>query len=460
MWCVVLCMLINDTNGVRPRKRKANDNAISDEAMRKNRVLDDWLALSRPALDLVVQDLQLNPRGTTRELAERVFHHYHPQQQDDSPSQVQEQEGSGSGQNQLADTVQVSTFSTQFNELREELYSVLATQVADITHTLTQQINGINNVNTAESSQPLQIPINSAPQISPLQNQLPSQSLDVTPQLAALQQQQQQVHNNINNVNNHHTVTNLFRMPVLSSQNLNLIKNGKFVNFDYLLPGSLAHTSSGYSIQFHQSAGTNGIDSDTPFSLQPQTGRRTIKSFSTWLSAWNIFFQAFCFFFPAFAGSLLAYQSQITIYANRYDFTSWMTYDRSFRQNMANTHPNSPWSEVDRHLFDEVLLCAPVLTVCHHCREPGHYHTACPSRAQSGSTSTLTSAAVQPFPAPQRTATPHANQPGPRPTRPQAPRGPPVCRFFNTGTCTFTSCTFRHQCSKCRGSHPANRCPN
>ena len=222
VWCVVLCMLINDTNGVRPRKRKANDNAISDEAMRKNRVLDDWLALSRPALDLVVQDLQLNPRGTTRELAERVFHHYHPQQQDDSPSQVQEQEGSGSGQNQLADTVQVSTFSTQFNELREELYSVLATQVADITHTLTQQINGINNVNTAESSQPLQIPINSAPQISPLQNQLPSQSPDVTTQLAALQQQQQQVHNNINNVNNHHTIANLFRMPVLSSQNLNL----------------------------------------------------------------------------------------------------------------------------------------------------------------------------------------------------------------------------------------------
>ena len=482
VWCVVICILVNDANGVRPRKRKANDDASNgDEEMRKNRVLDDWLALSRPALNLVIQDLQLNPRGTTRELAERIFNHYNPQQQSDSPSQVQED--SGTGQNQLANTVvQVPDFSTHFNELREELYSVLATQVADITHTLSQQIAQINNVNTAESSQPQQqqpqqqqpqqqqpqqqqsqqIPINSAPQISPQQNQLllPSQSPDVTPQVAALQQQQQQVHNNINNVNNHHTISNMFRMPVLSSQNLNLIKNGKFVNFDYLLPGSLAHTSSGYSIQFHQSAGTNGIDSDTPFSLQPQTGRRTIKSFSTWLSAWNIFFQAFCFFFPAFAGSLLAYQSQITIYANRYDFSSWMTYDRSFRQNMANTHPNSPWSEVDRHLFDEVLLCAPVLTVCHHCREPGHYHTACPSRAQSGSTSTLTSAAVQPFPAPQRTATPHGNQPGPRPSRPQAPRGPPVCRFFNTGTCTFTSCTFRHQCSKCRGSHPASRCPN
>ena len=154
VWCVVVCILINDANGIRPRKRKANDIATDDdEAMRKNRVLDDWLALSRPALNLVIQELQLNPRGTTRELAERIFNYYHPQQQED-PSPLQVQESSGQGQNQIANTVQNSDLSTQFNVLREELYSVLATQVADITHTLSQQISQINNVNTAESPQP------------------------------------------------------------------------------------------------------------------------------------------------------------------------------------------------------------------------------------------------------------------------------------------------------------------
>ena len=155
--CAILYALINNTNGVRPRKRKANDISISsdDEEMRKNRILDDWLALSRPAINLVVHELQLNPRGTTRELAERIFYHYHPQQQNDPPSQ-QAQDTSGSGQNLPASAVQVSDISTQFNELREELYSVLATQVADITHTLSQQISQINNVNTADSPQPQQ----------------------------------------------------------------------------------------------------------------------------------------------------------------------------------------------------------------------------------------------------------------------------------------------------------------
>ena len=86
-----------------------------------------------------------------------------------------------------------------------------------------------------------------------------------------------------------------FRLPSLSASNLALIKAGKFINFDFLLPGSLAHTSSGYSVHFHSPA--NGVEGDTPFSLQPHAGRRTVKSFTSWLSAQNIFFQAFCYFF-------------------------------------------------------------------------------------------------------------------------------------------------------------------
>ena len=255
------------------------------------------------------------------------------------------------------------------------------------------------------------------------------------------------------------SVSNQFRLPSLSGSNLALVRTGKYVNFDYLLPGSLAHPSSSYSVQFH-STPVNGIGGqDVPFSFHPNSGRRVVKNFNSWLSAWNIFFQAFCFFFPGLAGGLLAYQSQITIYANRYEFTAWSTYDKLFRQNMANIHPHSQWSEVDRHLFDEVLLCAPVLAVCYTCREVGHYHSSCPSRMQSG-----IGFQNQPFLAPQRTgSSSRSTQPHPRVLtntihRPSSTHQPPVCRYFNTGSCTFHSCTFTHQCSICKGPHPATKC--
>ena len=193
-----------------------------------------------------------------------------------------------------------------------------------------------------------------------------------------------------------------FRFPAISATNTNLIQHGKYVNFDSLLPSSLSHPSSGYSIHLSQSSA--GLDGEMPFTIQPQSSRRTIKNFPSWLSAWNIFIQAFCFFFPGFAGLLLAYQSQITIYASRYEFSAWSTYDKLFRQNMANLHPNSPWSVVDRHLFDEVLLCAPVLAVCHVCREPGHYSSSCPHRVSSSH---------------------HASASGATPQRPTAPSLPP-----------------------------------
>jgi len=256
-------------------------------------------------------------------------------------------------------------------------------------------------------------------------------------------------------------IVNQFRLPSLSTNNKVLIKNGKFVNFDHLLPGSLAHASSGYSLHFnnHLSNSGSGVENDSPLSLQPNAGRRTIRSFTSWLSAWNIFSQSFCHFFPSFAGLLAAYQSQIAIYANRYEFISWSTYDRLFRQNMANTHPNSDWGNVDRHLFDEVLLCAPVLAVCYICREPGHYHSSCPSRGGQLGLDT------QPFRAPQRTSNPTQFQPRSststttsRMLRPNhANSHSPACRYYNAGSCTFHACTFAHQCSICKGNHPASK---
>ena len=125
------------------------------------------------------------------------------------------------------------------------------------------------------------------------------------------------------------------RLPSLSASNLQLIKNGKYVNFDLLLPAALSSNQAGFSLQVDPS---QSLEGDHSVNLLPRVSKRTIRNFSSWLGAWNIFVQTFLHFFPSFVGGLLAYQSQITIYASRYDFQAWATYDRQFRQNMANTH--------------------------------------------------------------------------------------------------------------------------
>jgi hypothetical protein len=439
------------------RKRKAT--ADEDDDMRRARSLDDWNKLSRPTLNLIVAELSLEPRGSHAELAQRIFLHYHPQPQPDltapNPTHV-------NGDNVvIGDGQQPSSpMAAHFNELRDELYTVIASQIATITQDLSQQISQVTSSGTQTSASANNVqPVQQATthQIPTSSNQLPHNSVSVNPVAAA---SQNQVPSHIPQINIPQQSNN-FRFPAISTTNINLIQNGKYVNFDTLLPSSLSHPTSGYSIHLAQSS--SGVDGEMPFTIHPQSSRRTIKNFPSWLSAWNIFIQAFCFFFPGFAGLLLAYQSQLTIYASRYEFSAWSTYDKLFRQNMANLHPNSPWSEVDRHLFDEVLLCAPVLAVCHTCREPGHYNSACPYRSSASHTGGAVSTAQRPvtqsqppFLAPQRAAHP--------PTQPPV-RGPfrantSPCRFFNAGTCNFRTCRFPHICTTCRGSHPASQCPN
>ena len=451
------------------KKRKAAETVPNDEDRHVNRRLEDWEALSRPALELLIQQYHLEPHGTRLELARRLYNNFQVFNVDvdvnnnlesssvntnnnpESSSADTNGQGGTSSRNDdrqhtIDNTQLTASLQHNFNALRDELFNLVGVQMnnalSEISKIATTSIQAQQQQQQSSSSPANLVESNGNNNDN---NVNAGTNLNV---LQVQQSQSQQV-----------SVSNQFRLPSLSASNMALLRAGKFVNFDSLLPGSLAHSSSGYSIQFLSDSRPNGLDGDIPFTFKPNSGKRTIKSFPSWLSAWNIFAQAFCFFFPGFAGSLLAYQSQITIYANRYEFNAWSTYDVHFRQNMANTHPHSSWGEVDRHLFDEILLCAPVLAVCFTCREVGHYHSSCPSRVQAGIQN-------QPFLAPQRTTSSSRVVQSRAPTSTMLRSGhtstsnsqPPVCRYFNAGSCTFHSCTFSHLCSICKGNHPATKC--
>ena len=127
LWVVLVV-----STGKKTRKRKAAEPTDLDEEVRKKRSLEDWAKLPRQALDLVIAELSVDPRDTDEELADRIYHHYqgqvHAQQTNAVEATV---EGNG---------VQPSA-NTQFNELRDDLYSVIATKLASITHNLSHQIS-------------------------------------------------------------------------------------------------------------------------------------------------------------------------------------------------------------------------------------------------------------------------------------------------------------------------------
>ena len=263
---IVMVLLVS---AAKTRKRKAAEQPDADESIRKSRSLEDWSSLSRPALNLVIADLSLEPRGSHAELAQRIFDHYHAGQ---SPNATTDPTVS-------PNVAVIDQHTNQFKDLRDELYTVIASQMASITHDLSQQITQATSRN---EQQPISNNVPSSQQVDfthPSPSNVPIQPSTQSPQASSN-----------------------FRFPAISSTNTNLIQHGKYVNFDSLLPSSLSHPSSGYSIHLSQSSA--GLDGEMPFTIQPQSSRRTIKNFPSWLSGWNIFIQAFCFFFP---GSRLAY---------------------------------------------------------------------------------------------------------------------------------------------------------
>ena len=383
------------------RRRRASENQTMADSIYASRSIQDWKALSRPALLLLINQYHLSA-GTNDVMADRLFAHFNSNERTN-------------GVNPLITTVTPS--QPDITNLREELSVLVTSQIDNAMEEMRQLITNIRHPETNSS-----IPAPALPIIS--QPTLYNADTDFSPLTVP--------------------ATNNFILPSLSATNLASIKSGKFISFDSLLPASIPHSTSGYSLQVD-----NASCNDNPsISLLPRTSRRIIKNFASWISAWNIFIQAFSFYHPGFVGSLLAYQSQISLYASRYEFNAWSTYDRYFRQNMANLHPVSPWGDIDRRLFDEILLCASVLAVCYVCRESGHYASVCPSRSPSS---------VAPFRAPQQAAS--STPLHPRPHFPTPPSSAMCCRTFNAGTpCRYSPCRFTHACSTCHGAHPASRC--
>ena len=201
-----------------------------------------------------------------------------------------------------------------------------------------------------------------------------------------------------------------------------------------------------------------------------------MRDFSTWMQAWNLFFQAAIHYATYPLAHLMHYQSRITEYARKYPFPNVLSFDRAARNRIA-LNP-----EIGFHVQDEdsfsAFLQNQQLPQCFHCRTSGHLSNICPEKSTKPTTpyySRNTSRSGE-FQSHQKQPTrfrpqQHQNQQpalqSNNTTQPSLtansynPTSNNTCKYFNgPQKCNIVNCRFTHACAQCKQSHPVWRCPN
>ena len=223
-------------------------------------------------------------------------------------------------------------------------------------------------------------------------------------------------------------------LPPIPGKVVERIRAGLFVDLKELLPDNVA------LLQRLQEVSTG-----TQASAGGQSRMRDIRDPLTWASS-----------FMAFAAArsdvsetrdLLAYGQLILLLARKHGGLGWVAYDHQFRQQAA-AGSSAPWSELNLSLMAATVFSTGGETptrACSLCFAADHSARDCALASLE-----VDKAAPRPS-ASNRSAT----RPKPYRTREE------VCRRFNRGTCTSTSCKFEHSCSACQqpghGSHECRK---
>ena len=119
---------------------------------------------------------------------------------------------------------------------------------------------------------------------------------------------------------NENMVHNDNHLPPLPESTLQKIQQGKFINFDLLLPQAFTPSASDdYVVQL-----SNNEDdlSSSSITLVPksQSNRAKVVDFNTWLQAWCVFVRVCCRFHSHRVQEVLHYQTIMAQYRHQYVF--------------------------------------------------------------------------------------------------------------------------------------------
>ena len=432
-----LFVIIIAVNLVVSIKRKADEELAETN---NKRSLSDWLELSKEALVLACNALNISSTGSQDILAQRLFVFY----SESSPitpiapstTSIPDPSSSSTQTNNSSTSTANSTFTPPSTAIPASL-NLQEVIRAEVQRCLLQESV------LSRPANPVLDPTNgipSFPTVDISQNLFQSQSIPASqPPVAS---------NGLLNFFNPNIIQpvidtpstlpgvsfNQSRLPPLPQAVIQQIQARKFVKFDSLLPAVSPLSSDEYTIQVSSDCNNPTV------SLIPKIQTRpSIVDFLTWMSAWNNFIQVLTHSHPHLFHDLMRYQSLITRFACQYSFSAWYTYDQLFRYHIANDI-NLSWASVDDDLYNRYIRGGTLRPICYSCRQYGHLAANCPTRSHLSP-----STRQQPFLAPQRQPT-HSSQ-------------HPTCRFFNQNEdCRIANCRFPHECRICYGNHSASKC--
>ena len=205
--------------------------------------------------------------------------------------------------------------------------------------------------------------------------------------------------------------------PHLPTKTISSIRNGEYIDFNYLLSENIDGHDEHLKISFD----ALGSGFSIPVSMS-QHKRQRIDSIERWLNAFNIFARVVVHFFPYKASELFVYQQAIRDAPRKFSGMAWYAYDIAFRKKAANDASIS-WAHRDPQLYLEKFT-GLAKTACHVCGSADHFVNACPIA----------------------------------PTRSMQRSTDDRCRNYNRKVPCFTNpCPFKHRCNRpgCAGHHPA-----
>ena len=275
---------------------------------------------------------------------------------------------------------------------------------------------------------------------------------------------------------------NPYLPPPVPINCMNKIKNLEYVDFGSLLTSILPNSANIASI-------TEGEDIEefclsqiqqpgAAATFRKKSAKNPISNFSTWVMAWNVFYETTLHFYPEKHHDLFSYFKHITEYAVCHKFKFLAAYDKAHRihiaaqKNLPPTVQTSSWTKHCPSLYN-LYLKDNMSPQCSNCLGWGHVVKLCPKGQNIGvNTNQQTGIAALPTILPQQTTNQFRNAGQPSSNSANVANASPnnssnrkSCFRFNKGIRCEFPCHFPHICQLClqlgqRQNHSATQCPN
>ncbi len=252
----------------------------------------------------------LSSTGKKPALADRIFNHLHPNDDDSASSSTDNVDVSDKNED-FAPTGQQSVLPSPVSLPIEELRALIRKEIASFSTyrpSLQPTVSAGPQLSPASLGIPApgDPPLNSMPP-PPLCSSIPPVTADPTAPVLAITPG-----NYLSTFTNNKSF-----LPAVSRKIMLAFQNKEYIDFNSLLRQAL------YDIQNQSSSFSLKFDPSSQELVSSPTNKSKINSAASWLQAWNIYTKGTLTFFPELALQILYYQEFICNLQRNYPVTSW-----------------------------------------------------------------------------------------------------------------------------------------